>query len=205
MPTQDNSTKLDNRAPISRRRFLQNLTLVTAGALLAGCTPAPDRGDAAAISDATLVEVRVPQPQVDATRQEFAPELGDFLALSALLTGVDNLDPALGQTYLQSLQNNPELPMSVIALLDAAKAGQPTLPTTLEMLEGSGFFTNNAAREVADTITATWYTGVFVDNGTERVATFVDALAWKTLHFTKAMTVCGSYRFWTEPPESAID
>ena len=73
-------------------------------------------------------------------------------------------------------------------------------------MEALGIFQNETTGAVADKITEMWYTGIYQNEaGEDVVATWVDALAWKTLTFTKAMTVCGTYRFWTEPPEATID
>ena len=76
----------------------------------------------------------------------------------------------------------------------------------MEELEASQIFENEETRKVTDKLTEYWYTGVYdTAEGEQALATYVDALAWKALTFTKPMSVCGTYRFWTEPPEAALD
>lgn len=51
-----------------------------------------------------------------------------------------------------------------------------------------------------------WYTGIYTKaDGEATVATFVDALAWQTLAFTKPMTICGYPGFWSEAWEPILD
>jgi hypothetical protein len=193
------------RARFSRRRFLRGLSHLALGSLVAGCAVA--RSDQRRIGEPEVRGVQLPPSQavVSAQAQVDESELSSFLTLSALLTGVDDLDPALGQIYLQSLQANPESSGALGQLFEQAFGGSSTAAATLEDLESRGIFQNDGTRTVADKITQYWYTGVYEQEGEQVLATYVDALAWKTLFFTKPMSVCGSYRFWTEPPEAAID
>ena len=79
-------------------------------------------------------------------------------------------------------------------------------PTTVSALEAAGLFTQAAPRSLADRIIELWYTGIYTNaEGEERVATFVDALAWQTLAFTKPMTICGYPGFWSEAWEPVLD
>ena len=193
---------------MSRRGFLRHVSIVAAGGLLAACA----LGEEGALpadrleSAATGVQLPMPRPVATAAAALDDAELAGFLALSALLTGVDNLDPALGAVYLQSLRSSSQFAVTVPELLEQARGELSALPETLEALESSGIFENESTRELADKITEYWYTGIYeTAEGEQAVATFVDALAWRTLFFTKPATLCGSYRFWTEPPEAAID
>ena len=53
----------------------------------------------------------------------------------------------------------------------------------------------------ATTITNAWYTGTYGDPHAPRVATYVGALAWSTLVFTKAPGVCGGgMGYWAKKP-----
>lgn len=202
MPTNTKSTH------ISRRQFLRGCSLITAGGLLAACSLGPENPPPTEFTEFIFSEARLPQDQaaLQGTAGQPAAELAGFLALSSVLTGVEQLDPTLGQIYLQSLQEHPDLQVSVGDLLQQAQAGMAAMPTTIEELENSGIFENEATRTLANKITEYWYTGIYeTPQGEQVVATFVDALAWKTLTFTKPQTICGSYMFWTEPPESALD
>ena len=194
---------------ISRRRFLRVISAIATGSLLSACAVGPENPRQVAAFEPQVTDVRLPSPQARGIEETLANDQGlaRFLTLSALLTGVAELDPVLGQIYLQSLQQAPsDLGVSVDALLGQTFNSTSPIPTTLEELEEQGIFQDTALRAIADKITEYWYTGIYTNaNGEETVATYVDALAWKTLTFTKPMTVCGSYRFWTEPPETAID
>jgi hypothetical protein len=201
-------TKPIRTETISRRRFLRVISAMTAGSLLCACAVGPENPRQVAAFEPHVTDVRLPSSQANRPEETQAndQELTRFLTLSALLTGVDELDPALGQIYLQSLQAPSDLGASVGALLEQTFNSTSPISTTLEELEERGIFQDSALRAVADKITEYWYTGIYTNaDGEETVATYVDALAWKTLTFTKPMTVCGSYRFWTEPPEAAID
>ena len=88
----------------------------------------------------------------------------DFMRLSRVLTGVDDLDPDLGRVYFAEL--GPRLP-------DAAA------------------------------VLGAWYTGTYGDPRAPRVVTYVGALAWSTLVFTKAPGVCGGGTgYWSTKPGS---
>jgi hypothetical protein len=79
-------------------------------------------------------------------------------------------------------------------------------PPTLEALTAQGFFGQEATRKLLSQMTKLWYTGTYTtDEGEEAVATFVDALAWHTLVFTKPMTICGYPGFWSEAWEQVLD
>jgi hypothetical protein len=191
---------------ISRRVFLRSVSVIAAGTFIAACRVGRENRPVVDRVDPSISEVKVPASDAAAGVQELPPELSDFLSLSMLLTGVDNLDPAVGTLYLQSLESNPEFTVSVAELIEQAKAGQSALPTTMEALEASQIFEGEGTRTLADKIIEYWYTGVYdTPEGEQALATYMDALAWKTLTFTKPMTVCGTYRFWTEPPEEALD
>lgn len=198
-------SEIEKQGQLSRRRFLQSLSLVASGTLLAGCSLGPL--DGARPTELEVLDVVLPSSSAvaSATDEEVDTELSTFLILSALLTGVDDLDPAVGRIYLQSLQANPALGAPLAALMELVSEAIDT-PITLAYLEENGVFENQQTRQAADKLTEYWYTGVYEDEqGQPQVAAYVDALAWKTLTFTKAMSVCGTYRFWTEPPEFAID
>ncbi len=205
MPTKANLTLS------SRRSFLRSLSVIAGGGLLAACAVGEEGRLPPNRLEPAFSAVELPMPRTAASvataaAEEGVAKLPEFLALSALLTGVDNLDPTLGSVYLQSLRANPELSVSIPELLEQAQAGLPAPPTTLEELESTGIFENEATRQLADKITEYWYTGMYeTPEGEQVVATFVDALAWRTLTFTKPQSICGTYGFWTEPPEAAID
>lgn len=203
------ATKAEQAQPISRRTFLQALATSAAGLLIAGCGPprSTNRAEIAFGLQATpQVILPSPVPSTPAATTQETPLLQSFLTLSALLTGVANLNPALGQLYLQSLQASDEFALTVAELCAQAGVSATTPPDSIAALEATGIFAQEASRTLADKITELWYTGVYTNAaGEERVATYADALAWQSLTFTKPMTICGYPRFWSEAWESVLD
>ncbi len=195
----------------SRRRFLRNAAALATGGLLSACALPQERAIPVEQADPTFTIARVPRPQVG-NMDSAAPDdeaLARFLSLSVVLTGVEQLDASLGRIYLHNLQettSSGSSGMTVDELLEQIAGGYSVLVTSLSELESRGIFQNEPARKLVDKIIEYWYTGIYeTAQGDKVVATHIDALAWKALLFTKPMTVCGSYGFWTEPPEEDID
>jgi hypothetical protein len=141
-----------------------------------------------------------PTPAADA-----ALALEEFLLLSTLLTGVTHLDPELGQIYLQTL-NTTEGTAALTDFATATGLRGETPPTDLDLLTTTGVLEQTPHRALATAITKLWYTGIYTNAaGEETVATYVDALAWKTLTFTKPKTICGEPGFWSEAWERVLD
>lgn len=187
---------------VSRRAFLGGLLAAGGAGLLAAC--APGQPFAGPYNTATPAQVlaspRAPQgtPQAAEGTPQAAGELAlqQFLALSAVLTGVDNLSPDEGRVYLQALQASDEFEVSLDELFEQTSAA------TIEELEAQGIFDSEATSTLADTIIEYWYTGIYTTaEGEQAVATYVDALAWKALAFTKPNSICASPGFWEERPE----
>lgn len=198
---------------LSRRTFLRSLPVLT-GAFLTACGPPRSAAQPGlAFGPGATPQVVLPSP-VPSQVEESADDLplAEFLALSAVLTGVENLSPTLGRIYLQSLQNSDEFEISVAELYERAGFRADPPPTSIAALEAAGLFTEEAvqpqqsARSLADKIIELWYTGIYTnEEGEEVVATFVDALAWQTLVFTKPTTICGYPGFWSEAWEPVLD
>jgi len=202
-------TKAKQQArPISRRTFLCSLSAAVTSAFLTACGP-PRSTDQSALAfslQATPPAVLPsPVPATPPAATEDLP-LTEFLALSAVLTGVANLNPELGRIYLQSLQTSDEFAVTVTDLYEQAGFRSAAPPTAVSELEAAGLFTQEAPRSLADRIIELWYTGIYTNaEGEETVATFVDALAWQTLTFTKPMTICCYPGFWSEAWEPVLD
>ncbi len=196
-------------AAMDRRTFLRVLAFSTAGALAAACgAPYSSPGVVYTPLDATpSIILPSPQPPDPAAAQTPEPSdtLADFLALSLLLTGMDDaLEPALGQIYLDALQANPELPLPIETLLERAGYGAGSEPESLDALEASGLFDDEATAALANKVIEYWYSGIYDrPDGSQAVATYVDALAWKLLSITKPLTVCAFPGFWARPPAGA--
>ncbi len=189
-----------NRHPLSRRAFLLGISVSMAGAALAACGPRTARPEpmASAASPPLRVLPNARAAVAPAAASE-AGALATFLALSALLTGVSLLDPGLGSLYLAHWQATNA--SGLTALYEQAGFTSETPPATLQALEGTGIFDNESMQQVADQIITLWYTGKYQNaEGEAVVVTFVDALAWKILDFTKPPTICGSPGFWAFHP-----
>jgi len=196
-------------ALLSRREFLRGLALFVAGSALSACgaPPAEPQGMVAPWKTATPVKVlQSPQPpataEATATLAPGGLQLEEFLALSAVLTGIENLDPVLGRVYLESLQASSDFEVTLAELYEQAGFRAAAAPTDVETLTDAGIFAAESTQTLADKIIEYWYTGVYdTADGEQAVATFVDALAWKALHFTKPTTICASPGFWAEQPD----
>ena len=194
---------------LSRRAFLCSLSTVLSGALLVACGPprSNSRADLAFGPQATP-PAALPSPvpaTLPAAPSDDLP-IDQFLALSAVLTGVPTLNPDLGRIYLQSLQASPDFTVTVTELYEQAGFRTDAPPPTIATLESAGLFAQEATRTLADRIIDLWYTGVYTNTeGEETVATYVDALAWQTLAFTKPTTICGYPGFWSEAWEPVLD
>ena len=194
---------------LSRRTFLCGLSIPLTGALLAACGPprSNSRADPAFGAQATPpAALPSPMPTTAPATADADLPLAQFLALSAMLTGVPNLNPDLGRIYLQSLQASPDFTVTVLDLYEQAGFRADAPAPTITVLENAGLFAEEASRRLADRIIELWYTGVYTDDqGEEMVATHVDALAWRTLAFTKPTTICGYPGFWSEAWEAVLD
>lgn len=199
---------------VSRRAFLGGLLAAGGAGLLAAC--APGQPFVGPYNTATPAQV-LASPRAAAGTPEAGEgtppaegELGlqQFLALSAVLTGVDNLSPDEGRVYLQALQDSDEFEVSLGELLEQTSdilEISDVSEATIEDLEAQGIFESEGTATLADTIIEYWYTGVYTTaEGEQAVATYVDALAWKALAFTKPNSICASPGFWEDPPEVTL-
>jgi hypothetical protein len=108
--------------------------------------------------------------------------LARFLELSRVLTGTNRLDEAMGRAILDSL------------LAQGHAEGLRRLAAN-PISEGAG--------ELASTITAAWYSGLFEDGTGTTVADLNGALLWNALTFTKPWGSCGGETgYWRDPPET---
>jgi hypothetical protein len=205
----DNPASRSGPIAMNRRTFLRVLAFTSAGALAMACgapysTPGVVYPPLAATPDIVLPSPQPPDPAAAQTPEPDAT-LASFLALSALLTGMDEaLDPTLGRIYLEALQANQDLAVPVETLLERAGYSSGTGPQDLEAVEASGIFADEATNSVATKIIEYWYSGIYdTPDGDRVVATYVDALAWKLLAITKPLTICAFPGFWARPPANA--
>jgi hypothetical protein len=192
----------------TRRQLLRGLGGVGAMAVLAGCGVATVATPQPAIAPFPPWQPALPSPQspAQAAVQTATPvpdslPLAAFLALSALLTGIDNLQPEIGQIYLQSLAASTEFEVSLAALYAQMGFTATSAPASLEEAAQRGVFEQEATRTLADKIIEYWYSGVYdTADGEQAVATFADALVWRAVRYTKPLTLCGAPGFWATAP-----
>lgn len=193
-------------ASLSRRAFLRAFPAAVAGSWLVACRGVqPPAQLSGPLSGSAAPEV-LPSPQppraATAAPPQEEPLLARFLALSAVLTGVPDLDPVLGRIYLQSLQESTKFAVTVQQLVEQAGFAAASSPNSMDELLATGIFDAEPTRSLADKILEYWYTGVYDTAGGEQaVATFVGSLTWATNVFTKAPTICGAPGFWAERPD----
>ena len=204
-----NQSTNDQPRRLSRRAFLCSLSTAITGAILVACGPprSNSRADVAFGPQATP-PAALPSPAPATPPPATSDDLpfAQFLALSAVLTGVPTLNPDLGRLYLQSVQANSDFTVTVLDLYAQAGFRTDAPPPTIATMESAGLFAQEATRALADRIIELWYTGVYTNaQGEDAVATHVDALAWQTLAFTKPTTICGYPGFWSEAWEPVLD
>jgi hypothetical protein len=107
-----------------------------------------------------------------------AVTLDQFLVLSKALTEAADLDPDMGTKLLGGF---------------------------LATGHGDGLaklVAGEAAHELANTIVAAWYSGVYDSGQGPAVAGFEQALLWPAMSFTKPFADCGGQTgYWSEPPQ----
>lgn len=192
---------------LTRRRFLRT-ALVSGAGLLAACVADEVAQEPPEYRTPTPFRVLAsPQAPTQGTAEPVAEgmiSLEEFMHFSSLLTGVENLDPNLGRVYLKALASGEQQGPSLAEVYASASSGSGLMPQDVEVLSGAGFFEQEGYGSMADQIINMWYSGVATIDGEEQVVTFVDALAWKVLHFTKPLTTCAQFGFWSEEPLAEI-
>ncbi|MFM8322707.1 MAG: sugar dehydrogenase complex small subunit [Chloroflexota bacterium] len=206
---------------ISRREFLKLAGLSLAGGLLAGCGVKHEHGWQSGEHWSTPTPAAVLEPVQTGPQTPPPPGFEHFMALSALLTGFDTLDSRLGQIYYETALADPQVGSGMAGLLEASGIPAGAAPADVEALQAAGLFDDEPRRRLADYIITLWYTGILAppaggaDGSGEgegapagglppTVATYVDALAWKAIHFTKPTTICAWFGVWAERPKGVF-
>jgi hypothetical protein len=172
--------------------------------LLAGCGVATASERQADLAPFPQWHPLLPSPQPPDPAATPAPGsigLAEFLALSSLLTGIDNLNPQIGQVYLDSIAASDQFDVSLADLYQQMGFREGTAPA-FEEVEQSGVFEQEATRALSDKIIDYWYSGVYdTPEGEQAVATFADALVWRAVRYTKPLTLCAAPGFWALAPQ----
>lgn len=167
----------------SRRGFLTSMSTLVAVGALPGCGGGGGGGDE---------DGPPPDP------------LEQFLALSRLLTAFDDLSETLAATYLDAVQADPAAAAALLEIYDAAGLGTDDAADSFEALEARGIFDDPQLAGVCDTVIRLWYTGVVVGPGGPVVVAYTENLAWRSLDYATAPTLCGGLvGFWADPPAAA--
>lgn len=180
----------DQTLNMQRRQFIQRVSLVLASASLPGCLIYAD----------TTQKLEWLSKNKKGKKQE-SSALEKFLHLSVLLTGFAELEKDHALLYLNSIQQNALQAQALDKLYEQSgyNSGQP--PKTLEELNASGVFNNDAIRKVTDRITISWYTGIYNTATGPQLATHEHALCWHALQYATPPTVCGGkLGFWSTFP-----
>lgn len=116
-----NAPKRNAQQRLTCRQFIQALGLPFVGGALAACGATRFTSRPSTLDLTTHIHPILPSPQpaAGAEPSTIAGELPleEFLALSAVLTGFDKLDPTLGALYLQSLQDSGQFETAVAATI----------------------------------------------------------------------------------------
>lgn len=194
---------------MTRRQFLAGATAWLVGSALAACgmsqtEPSSEQGFVAPQALQSPMPARPGTPTV--TPPPGGLSVTEFLALSALLTGFNNLNPTIGAVYLNQLQGQATSGVTVADLYQRAGFRSPAPPQTLDAMTQTGIFDDEKTRDLADQIIEMWYSGVIQQGEEAQVVTFVDSLAWRAVSYTKPQTICGPYPgFWADRPPTLFE
>jgi hypothetical protein len=122
----------------------------------------------------------------------------DFLHVSRLVTGVDDLPENLGPTYLEKID---ALGLDMSASDFAKKGGGASSLADLE----ASVLKQPGARETAEHVAAAWWSGtVPTREKTTDVVTYTDAVIWKGMPFAQPSSQClGATGAWSHPGKLA--
>lgn len=206
-------------APLTRRRFLALLSTAALGAALSACR-SEDAIEATAVVPASLPPTtdvdegsQTPEPggspaagTAPPTAAAGSVTLEQFMRMSQVLTAFDDLnDTSNGETYLAALNRQTELGTALGELWEQGGFADGQAASVAD-LEAAGVYDDATLAELADTITRYWYTGIY-DTGpdTVEVATFTQALAWRTLGYrqTGPTTCTGAFGSWATAPATS--
>lgn len=132
-------------------------------------------------------------------------DLDKFMQMSRVLTGFRDLnDYRIGKVYLDALNARPGDAANLSEFW--TRAGVATDPTrSIGDLEAMGLFDDERLVEIADRVTGYWYSGKYLAvDGKHRVATFTEALAWRSLGYRRngPSNCSGAFGSWEAAPQN---
>ncbi len=124
-----------------------------------------------------------------------------FLKLSALLTGVEDLDPALGEQYRQGLETKYAIELDGLYALYYQAIREPDAVEVLKRLIGPSANLMLAARQVV----STWYLSQFKDPDPTVKAPilaghFERGLLWRVIDAHPPAFSARRHGYWTQAP-----
>lgn len=156
----------------ARRRFLTSLAALLAATALPACSRRA---------------VSAPDP------------LDRYLSLSRLLTGFDDLSRTTARAHFVAILAAPGRASALDDLYRQAGYFGSSPPLTLDDLAARGIFADSRLRDLADTLTRWWYTGVYDGPAGPTVATYEGCLARRSYPISHGG--CGGPPgFWAEAP-----
>jgi hypothetical protein len=130
--------------------------------------------------------------------------LDEFMRISRVLTGFDDLsDDTTGRQYLDALQSSADGGRLLEQLWELGGFEGAESPASTDDLAVRGLYDVPGLAELADAVTASWYSGTHVaPSGERRVATYTDALAWRALGYKPSgPSACGgAFGHWADRP-----
>ncbi|HEX9417280.1 MAG TPA: sugar dehydrogenase complex small subunit [Gaiellaceae bacterium] len=127
-------------------------------------------------------------------------DVGEFVALSRVLTGERQLPVQHAPAYFELLED-ADLSMSPSELVRSAGYDGPSGPRDLAALEASGALRSAEAKTCARAIAAAWWSGTVPARCGRVVVTYTDALVWRAMPFAHPPSTClGATGVWARPP-----
>ncbi len=127
--------------------------------------------------------------------------LDEFMTLSRVLTGAEDLSRGLGETYLASLELDPNGATGLMTLWNGAGFQGTAPPNAIRELTEAGVFAHENLAKTAKAILRLWYTGIYETKDGPKAAEYTDTLAWRAVGYTAAPSNCGGTTgFWADPP-----
>ena len=193
------------QALVTRRSFLKLTAGFALAGLVVGCTSsANDTASGPSANGPLSGGTSNPSGNGPANGGTSAsdPRVQSFMALSALITGVDRseLAPDVAGQLLPLIDQHIGSGMTVDQLANAAgvSGGSQGKASSLDAALGQP-----GAMPTAELIAAAWYSGEGPGDGKGEgeLVTYNDALAWRALSFTSAPCNCGGpFGYWSERP-----
>lgn len=186
MTTESHRSSSGNEVNAGRRDAL-TLALIPAIWLLV-----PESGRAASATFANMPAISIPDK----------PSLPEFIRLSEILTGRNDLDPGMGHRIYALIQVEPYGPQHVSRVYERIRVAVARDPGRARNTVLNPQVFDAGERWFVGHLLVTWYTGVYYHAvGNQRVG-FEESLMHRALaDMRTAPTICREAGFWAAPPD----